>query len=134
MSLRASTVPPVACSGDMYAGVPATAPGRLSRARGVSVVASSPSSRSACVSFARPKSSTLTTPSGVTMTFAGFRSRWTMPGGVGRGERVGDRDRDAQRLAEAHPAARDERVERLAGHQLHHDEVDPVARTRSRGS
>src|SRR5262249_12732462 len=29
--------------------------------------------------FASPKSSTLTAPSGATFTFAGFRSRWTMP-------------------------------------------------------
>ena len=29
--------------------------------------------------FARPKSSTFTTPSGVILMFAGFRSRWTMP-------------------------------------------------------
>jgi hypothetical protein len=28
--------------------------------------------------FASPKSSTFTTPSGVTLTFAGFRSRWMM--------------------------------------------------------
>ncbi len=31
------------------------------------------------IALARPKSSTLTLPSGVIFTFAGFRSRWTMP-------------------------------------------------------
>ena len=31
------------------------------------------------IAFARPKSSTFTVPSGRTLTFAGFRSRWTMP-------------------------------------------------------
>ena len=31
------------------------------------------------MAFARPKSSTLTVPSGRTLMFAGFRSRWTMP-------------------------------------------------------
>ena len=61
------------------AGVPATVPGRLSRAWASSVVSSSPSVPSAWSSLARPKSRTLTTPSGVTMTFAGLRSRWTMP-------------------------------------------------------
>ena len=35
-----------------------------------------PDARSA---LARPKSSTFTRPSGVTLTLAGFRSRWTMP-------------------------------------------------------
>jgi len=29
--------------------------------------------------LARPKSSTFTLPSGATITFAGFRSRWTIP-------------------------------------------------------
>jgi hypothetical protein len=29
--------------------------------------------------FANPKSRTSTTPAGVTFTFAGFKSRWTMP-------------------------------------------------------
>ena len=31
------------------------------------------------IAFANPKSSTLTLPSGVTLTFAGLRSRWMMP-------------------------------------------------------
>ena len=42
----------------------AAAPGRASARR---------------VGFASPKSSTLTTPSGVILMLAGFRSRWTMP-------------------------------------------------------
>ena len=31
------------------------------------------------MAFASPKSSTFTVPSGRTLMFAGFRSRWTMP-------------------------------------------------------
>ena len=34
---------------------------------------------SPAIAFARPKSSTFTTPSGVILMLAGFRSRWTMP-------------------------------------------------------
>ena len=80
MSLRASTFPPVACSGDMYPAVPVTTPGRVSTPEPLAVVSVSPvSSVSSATSFATPKSSTFTTPSRVTMTFAGFRSRWTMP-------------------------------------------------------
>ncbi len=80
MSLRASTFPPVACSGDMYPAVPATTPGWLSASGALAVVSESPgSSVSSATRFARPKSSTLTTPSRVTITFAGLRSRWTMP-------------------------------------------------------
>ena len=48
------------------------------------------------VAFARPKSSTLTTPSGVTLMLAGFRSRWTMPLLVRRFQRLGDLARDGQ--------------------------------------
>jgi len=38
-----------------------------------------PAAASASKAFARPKSSTFTLPSGVSLTFAGLRSRWTMP-------------------------------------------------------
>ena len=44
--------------------------------------------------FARPKSRTLTTPSGVILMFAGFKSRWTMPRLVRGVERLGDLPRD----------------------------------------
>ena len=72
MSLRASTVSPAACSGDMNAGVPSTVP-RSVCGRRDTVVSSRMSPVS--VSFARPKSSTLTKPSGVTIRLPGFRSR-----------------------------------------------------------
>ena len=42
------------------------------------------------------------------------------------GERVGDRDGDAQQLAETHAAAGDRRVEAAPADVLHHDEV-PIA-------
>ena len=48
-------------------------------------------------------------------------------------ERVGHRDRDAQQLAETHPAAGDGRVEAAPADVLHHDEVAIVRPTRSRG-
>ena len=50
--------------------------------------------------LARPKSSTFTTPSGVILMFAGFRSRWTMPFVVGDFERLGDLPRDVQHAIE----------------------------------
>ena len=43
-------------------------------------------------------------------------------------QRVGDGNGDAQHLAQAHAVARDERIEALAAHVLHHDEVDAVGR------
>ena len=38
-------------------------------------------------------------------------------------ERVGDGDGDPQRFAEAHALPWDQRIDALAGHVLHHDEV-----------
>ena len=49
-------------------------------------------------------------------------------GRVGGGERVRQRDRDPQRLAEAHPLARDEALQRLARDELHDDVVDALGR------
>ena len=112
----------------MYAGVPATVPGRLSLAWASSVVASSPSPSSACVSLARPKSRTLTTPSGVTITFAGLRSRWTMPAAWAAASAsasgIAIRSTSPSRI----PCAGDEGVQGLPGHELHHDEVDALGR------
>ena len=59
--------------------------------------------------LARPKSSTFTTPSGVILMLAGFRSRWTMPSLVRRVERLGDLPRDRQCFAEG---------ERTLGHAI----------------
>ena len=44
------------------------------------------------------------------------------------GDRVGDRDRDAQHLREAHPLPGNERIEALAPDVLHHDEIVAVRR------
>ena len=80
----------------------------------------------ASVSFASPKSSTLTVPSARSLMFAGFRSRWMMPSLVRRFERFGDLPRDRQRLVERHRAARDPLGEVFALDQLHHERVDAV--------
>jgi hypothetical protein len=74
MSDRASRALPSACSGDMYAAVPTTAPSIVR-------VRSSASPSSAPMSLAIPKSSSLALGGSddpllpVTRTFAGFRSR-----------------------------------------------------------
>jgi hypothetical protein len=62
-SLRASSGSPVACSGDMYDGVPKNSPALVSCAAGI---------------LAIPKSMSLGCPLGSTMMLAGFTSRWTM--------------------------------------------------------
>jgi hypothetical protein len=71
MSVRASTCWPRACSGDMYAAVPTTVPASVLTP--IWVVSAPPPTTGA--SLARPKSSTLTTPSGRSMTFSGLMSR-----------------------------------------------------------
>ena len=78
-SVRRSTALPRACSGDMYAAVPMTTPARVAAAVIVGECVASGEDRSAVIAFARPKSRTLTLPSGRSFTLAGFRSRWTIP-------------------------------------------------------
>ena len=73
---------PRACSGLMYAAVPRITPAPRRRRRVIvgdcdSVRPTLPTRRS--IALARPKSSTFTAPSGVSLMFAGFRSRWTIP-------------------------------------------------------
>ena len=66
----------------MYPAVPITAPSTVSGDAWVSA-SSDPmegeSDVSSARSFAKPKSRIFTKPSGVTITFSGLRSRWTMP-------------------------------------------------------
>jgi hypothetical protein len=85
MSARRSTTFPRACSGAMYAAVPRMIPALVIVA-GESIVGEAvtstlrvplPAFRSSAL--ARPKSSTFTVPSGRSLMFAGFRSRWMMP-------------------------------------------------------
>ena len=87
MSERASTDCPSTCSGDIYAGVPSTAPGVVS-------VTSAAGSRR----LATPKSRSFAVPPAVTMMFAGFRSRCRMPRSCAACKRAGNLDRDADRV------------------------------------
>ena len=79
ISLRRSTGRPTACSGDMYAAVPRITPVRVWPSVSVGELASDDGGGSSSSTLAKPKSSTFTTPSGVILMFAGFRSRWTTP-------------------------------------------------------
>jgi hypothetical protein len=83
-SARRSTGLPRACSGLMYPAVPKSTPRPVIACVRVgdnerSCAPESPDIGSAVSAFAKPKSSTLTRPSGVIFTFAGFRSRCTTP-------------------------------------------------------
>ncbi len=73
MSDRGSSGRPSICSGDMYGIVPSTVPSL------VCAIVSSVPAPDKSATFARPKSRILMRPLRVTITLAGFRSRWTMP-------------------------------------------------------
>ena len=76
--------------------------------------------RSPADALARPKSSTLTTPSGVILMFAGFRSRWTIPSRAPRrARRRSARDRAALRRGQR-TALRNPFGQRLALDQFEH--------------
>ena len=70
--------------------------------------------------LARPKSRTLTVPSGRILTLAGLRSRWTMPRVVRVFQRLGDLPGDRQRLGNRNWSLRDAIGQRRAFDQLHH--------------
>ena len=73
MSLRPSSGRPVICSGDMYESVPAAVP-RSGSPVWVGAVSSIGADQRAT-----PKSSTLTSPFSVSMTFEGLMSPCTIP-------------------------------------------------------
>ena len=104
MSLRLSTAVPRACSGLMYAAVSSSMPAWVMRA-GDAIVGEAESevdvgtAPSAAMSFAKPKSRTLTTPSGVILMDDPLVMR--------RFERLGDLSGDRQRLVDRDRAARD---------------------------
>ena len=79
MSARRSTGLPFACSGDMYAAVPSRTPACVAIRLIVGEVKMSIDAASPSIAFAKPKSRTFTASSLVTFTFAGFRSRCTIP-------------------------------------------------------
>ncbi len=72
----------------------------------------SAAARRLAAACARPKSSTFTTPSGRTLTLAGFRSRWTMPASCAASSASGDlmRDAAAPRRQESRPGRCDRRA------------------------
>ena len=75
MSARLSTAAPRACSGLMYAAVRRIIPARVADMICVGESLGSLVAAGSSAAFARPKSCTFTTPSGVILMFAGFRSR-----------------------------------------------------------
>jgi len=75
-SVRSSIFSPATCSGLIYGGVPSIWPASVVKLSEVMSGWRSLLPRSA---FANPKSRIFTRSSGVTITFAGFRSRWTIP-------------------------------------------------------
>ena len=81
-----------------------------------------PAAARASTAFARPKSSTFTVPSGRTLMFAGFRSRWTMPCCVRGLERLGDLARDRAALRRSAAGRRRDAIgERRPVDELEHE-------------
>ena len=105
----------------MYAGVPtiASAPTMLNAI----VAASSADVAATAAAFARPKSSSLTTPSGVILMFAGFRVAMHDPVVVRGREPVGDLSRDAERLVERNRPLLDALGQRRPLDELHDERL-----------
>ena len=125
MSARLSTVLPRACSGDMYAAVPRIIPVCVI-AGDVIVVTSDPTRLVAAgsIAFARPKSRTLTVPSGLHLDVRGLQIAMNDPLLVRGFERLGDLLGDWQRLVERNRAARNALRQILALDEFHDERRD----------
>ena len=78
---------------------------------------------SARAAFARPKSSTFTRPSVVSMMLAGLRSRWTMPFSWAAASASARAMPIVDHPPTGSPPSRNQAIERLALHQLHREEA-----------
>ena len=87
----------------------------------------SPAAVGAPRAFASPKSSTLTWPSGVSLMFAGLRSRCSTPLLVRVVQRLDELLRDWQCVLDGHRAAGDAVGQRRALDQLHHEGTHAIA-------
>ncbi len=76
--------------------------------------------------LARPKSKTLTRPSPATITFAGFRSRWTMPLAWAAARASASGSADLEDPVDVHPTLGDEVIEGLPFDELHRQEMHAV--------
>ena len=124
-SVRLSMAWPFACSGDMYAAVPMIWPRAVAAAVMVGdwLRSTLPGTSGGAIALARPKSRIFTRPSMPTLTFAGLRSRWTIPLLVSRFEPIGDLDEQRQRFIERESRPRAMRsASVLAFDELHHQE------------
>ena len=131
MSLRLSASRPFACSGDIYAAVPSRTPTPVIMAGdvivGEAVTSAGRPRLPACASFARPKSSTFTTPSGVILMFEGFRSRWMIPCSWAASRASADLTRDRQGLIQRNRTTRDPIGQRVALDQFEDERVGLTA-------
>ena len=81
---------------------------------------------SPAAAFASPKSSTFTTPSGVILMFAGFRSRWTIPFSCAASSASAICRAMVSASASGSGPARDAVGQRLALDQFQHQRADAV--------
>ena len=106
----------------MYGPVPTSVPSRVC----IAAECVSSSCRTTSSAFARPKSSTLACPRGVTMMFCGLDVAMDDASLVRLVEGIGDLHADRGDLRRVEPPAPQHGRERLALHVLHHQEVDVV--------
>ena len=114
----------------MYAAVPMMSPMAVAGPEvrvGESVGSESPDEPSWSSALARPKSSTFTLPSRAILTFAGLRSRWTIPRSCAASKRFCNLQRDRDRFVQGNRTAREPVLERLAVNQLEDEHGHPLA-------
>ncbi len=76
--------------------------------------------------FGQPEVEDLYSPSSLTITLSGLRSRWVMPFLVGRRNRIRQRNRNIEEAADEESILWEELRKRFSADQLHRDEVKAV--------
>ena len=126
MSVRASASSPSICSGAMYWNVPRIVPCTVRFAGDVGGIDCAVAATTGTALFASPKSSSFA-PASVSMTFAGLRSRCTMPERCAVSSALANLDRAAQRAAGGSGRAGSRSASGLPVEKLQNQEVDAVA-------
>ncbi len=129
MSARRSTARPRACSGLMYAAVPRMTPAAVARAVSVGECVTCgelPEAGSASQRLRQPEVEELDPAVGCDHDVGGLQIPVDDPSLVRGLERLGDLPRNRQRLIERNRSPRDPRVQALALHELHDEDVPSV--------
>ena len=133
ISVRLSTVKPLACSGLIYAAVPSSVPDCVSSDFATLVAFVPPISAPVSRAFATPKSSTLMVPSGPHLNIRGFQIAMDDSSCVRSLECVGNLPGNRKHFEDGKPTIADPFEQRVALDELENEDLSAFRRTLKTG-